>query len=110
MFERKKTVLPSTNIIVGELDYTVPGCYRNVEVLPFDVKPKHTITLSVRSDIPVDVAIANDDGSTAKFKQAQTDIVIGPIDTGKNTSMAVMLGVYPGDKADVTVEAWMERI
>ncbi len=109
MFGRPTEVLPETKILVGELDYTAPGCYRNVEPLPFNVKPNQFITVRCTSDNPVDVVVANHDGSTATFKTNQTDLTLGPVPTENNKDMAVILGVFPGDKSNVTISVTMSK-
>jgi hypothetical protein len=109
ILNRTVEVLPRTTLLVGQLDYSAPGCYRNVEVIPFKVRPNRRIRVDVESDSPVEVAVANDDGSTNAFRQSQTEGVLGPFPTGKNDSMALVLGLYPGDRANVTVRVTMSR-
>ena len=102
-------VMERKDFKLGEFDTTVPGCYRNVEFFQFSVGPKHVIYAEVKSDIPVDTAVANSDGSTAYHKSNVTNEIIGPVPTKDNEDMALFLGLYPGDKAKVSFKIWAEK-
>ncbi len=109
LFEKSVQVFSETDISVGDLDYTASGCYRNVVTRSFDVKPKRVLFVKISSDKIVDVVVANSDGSAAAHKEGITDYDIGPIITGNNKNMGILLGVYLGDKAKVNVEIRMEK-
>ena len=89
--------------------YIKDGGYRNVVTIPLDVKPKRSLMVKVSSDNPVDVVIANEKGAAIAHKEGVRDALLGPYSTGKLKSMGIFLGLYPGDKAKVNIEAWMER-
>ena len=109
IFEKRTQVYGPETFIVGEFDPTADGLYRNVYPVELTVKPNHVLYVSVKSDIPVDIVIAMEDGSAVQHKDKQKEIVLGPYPTEKHKSMGVILGVFRGDKANVTLEAWMER-
>lgn len=88
---------------------TVDGCYRNVVPIELVVKPKRMLRVKISSDHPVDVVIAREDRSSACHKEGVMDATFGPFETGKSRSMGILLGVFRGDKASVTVEAWIDR-
>ena len=109
LFEKRKQLYGPEVVSVGDLDLTVDGGYRNVVTIPLDVKPKRKLFVKVSSDNPVDVVVANEKGAAVAHKEGVRDAVMGPYDTGKLRSMGIFLGLYPGDKAKVNLEAWMER-
>ena len=109
IFEKRTQVYGPETFIVGEFDPPADGLYRNVSPVELTVKPNHVLYVSVKSDIPVDIVIAREDGSAVQHKDKQKEIVLGPYPTEKHKSMGVILGVFRGDKANVTLEAWMER-
>lgn len=109
LFAKKVTVLGPEVVSVGDFDPTVDGCYRNVVTIPLEVKPRRQLYVRVRSDNPVDIVVAKDDRSAAGHKENQTDITMGPFDTGKMTSMGIILGIYRGEKASVEIEAWIDK-
>ena len=109
LFEKREQVYGPETVSVGDLDLTVDGCYRNVVTIALDVRPKRALHVRVASDNPVDVVVANEKGAAIAHKEGVRDAVIGPCPTGKLHSMGIFLGVYPGDRAKVEVEAWMER-
>lgn len=94
---------------VGDFDPTVPGCYKNVETFSFDVKPRKSLTIKISSDQPIDVAVANSDGSSVFHKSGVVSDELGPIPTGDNHDMGIFLGVYPGDKAVISLTVSMGR-
>lgn len=109
LFEKREQVYGPEVVSVGDLDLTVDGGYRNVVTIPLDVKPKRMLSVKVSSDFPVDVVVANEKGAAVGHKDGVRDATLGPYPTGKLRSMGVFLGLYPGDKAKVTLEVWMER-
>ncbi len=109
LFDKREVVFGPEVVSVGDLDYTVEGCYRNVVTIPLEVKPKRMLRVRISSDAPVDVVIANENRSSAGHKEAVREAEFGPYDTGKSKSMGIILGVFRGDKAKVTVEAWVDK-
>ena len=109
MLDGREQVFALERLPLGEFDPSVEGFYRNVQTFPFKVKKRRVIRISIKSDIPVDVAVADEKGSTAGYKQAVKEGTIGPVPTEDNKEMGIVLGVYPGDKATVSVEIWMAK-
>ena len=109
LFEKREQLYGPETVSVGDLDLSVDGGYRNVVTIPLDVKPKRMMYAHVVSDFPVDVVIANDKGMALGHKGSVRDSVMGPYPTEKLRSMGMLLGVYPGDKAKVQLEVWMEK-
>lgn len=108
-FDKREQVYGPEVISVGDFDITVDGCYRNVVTIPLVVRPHRMLHVSVQSDNPVDVVVAREDHSSAGIKEGAKNIELGPFGTGKSRSMGILLGVYKGDKAKVTVEAWTDK-
>lgn len=102
-------VFEGRDLTIGEFDPSADGFYRNVMTYRFDVKKNRTLYVDVRSDVSVDIAVANENGSSIAHKQAVKEDSMGPIPTGNNREMGLFVGVYPGDKAVVDVDIWMER-
>jgi len=109
LFDKRSTVYGPETIVIGEFDSTADGFYRNVVTIPLTVKPKHLLYVKVTADKPVDIVVARSNGSAVQHKDGQTDIVMGPYPTEKEDSMGIIIGVFRGDRATATVEAWMER-
>lgn len=109
LFDKREVVYGPEVVTVGELDYSVEGCYRNVVTIPLVVKPKRMLRVRIKSDAPVDVVVANENRSAAGHREAVREAEFGPYDTGKSKSMGIILGVFRGDKANVTVEAWVDK-
>ncbi len=109
MFGGRETVFGPETVSVGDFDITVDGCYRNVVPIALDVKPRRMLRVRISSDHPVDVVIAREDRSSACHKEGVLEATFGPFETGKSRSMGVLLGVFRGDKASVTVEAWTDK-
>ncbi|MDR1690972.1 MAG: hypothetical protein LBR42_03905 [Candidatus Methanoplasma sp.] len=109
LFDDRIQVLKVDGVTVGEFDQSADGFYRNVMTFNFNVKKKKAIRVKIRSDNPVDVAVANENGSSMAHKQSMKDGELGPVPTLDNREMGLFLGVYPGDKATVSVEVWMEK-
>jgi len=109
MLDGREQVFVLEGLLLGEFDPSAEGFYRNVQTFPFKVKKRRVIRISIKSDIPVDVAVADEKGATAGYKQAVKEGTIGPVPTEDNKEMGIVLGVYPGDKATVSVEIWMAK-
>jgi len=109
MFDKRVTVFEGKDILVGKFNPAAPGCYDNVLTFAYEVKTKRNLYFDVDSDIPISVAIANDDNSSAFHKEDVTVGSFGPISTADNKEMGLFLGVYPGDKAKVNIQIWMEK-
>ena len=108
LFVKREQVYGPETMRIGEFDITVDGCYRNVITIPLEVKPKRMLHVKVSSDHPIDVAVAREDQSAAGHMEGVTEATLGPYDTGKFHSMGIFLGIFKGDKATVTVEAWID--
>lgn len=109
LFEKKTVLFSEKQLSVGEFDPTKPGCYDNVKTFPIALKPRKALYYSFKSNIPTSIVFANSDNSSVYHKEDQTEIEDGPIPTGNNKEMGLILGVYPGDKAKVDIEIWMEK-
>ncbi len=109
MFDKREQVYGPETMPIGEFDPTVDGFYRNVITIPLEVRPKRMLRVRVTSDNPVDVAIARGDNSSAGIKTGITDVTMGPYETGKFKSMGILIGIFKGDKATITVEAWTDK-
>jgi len=109
VFSEKEEVFKKEGLTLGEFDPSVDGFYRNVQTFSFKVKKRKVIFVNISAGAPVDVAIANEKGSSIGYKQAVREGTIGPIPTDDNKEMGIILGVYKGDRATVTIEIWMEK-
>jgi hypothetical protein len=109
MFKDGEQVFNIEGFKLGEFDISAEGLYRNVQSFPFKVKKRRAIKINVTSSDPIDVAVANERGSSVFHKQAVREGVLGPILTEDNKEMGVVIGIYKGDKATVSVEIWMEK-
>ncbi|MCL1984782.1 MAG: hypothetical protein FWG58_05245 [Methanomassiliicoccaceae archaeon] len=108
MLGAKEIILLETSISLGEFDPTVDGAYRNVKTFPLPVKQGKKLFLTVISDRPVDIALSNGDGICIKFKDGILDDTIGPLEMTKKETMALLVGIYRGDKAELKIKVWME--
>ena len=108
MFGGKETVLLETSISLGEFDPTVDGAYRNVKTFPLPVKQGKKVFLTVTSDRPVDIALSNGDGICIKFKDGILNDTIGPLEMAKKETIALLVGIFRGDKAELKIKAWIE--
>jgi len=104
----KKTVLLDTSLLLGEFDPHVPGAYRNVISYPLDAKQGRNLFVAVRSNNPVDIALSDSDGICIKFKDSILNDTIGPIVIEKKGTVALVLGIFRGDTAELSVKAWTE--
>lgn len=111
LFTKKETVFARTGIRVGDVNLQSPTGtgYDNIVTLSFDVDRNVMLRVGITSDRPVDVVIAHEDGSMAAHHEGFTAGTLGPVTTGKNKNMGLILGVYPGDKAVVNVTVWTDR-
>lgn len=104
----KKTLVPKTEMTVGEFDITVDGAYRNVKTLPLEVRAGKKLFISITSDVPLDMALSDSDGKCIWFKDQVKGETIGPISLSRKETLALLMGVFRGDLAKVTVEVWMD--
>ncbi|MDR2698753.1 MAG: hypothetical protein LBB30_03640 [Candidatus Methanoplasma sp.] len=109
MLDGREQVFTLEGLSLGEFDPSAEGFYRNVQTFPFKVKKRRVIRINIKSDIPIDIAVADEKGSTVSYKQAVKEGTIGPLPTDDSKEMGMILGVYPGDKATVSAEIWMAR-
>ncbi len=109
LFDKRSQVYGPETFSMGEFDVNADGYYRNVVTVPIDTKPRRMLYVKVASDALVDVVVAKEDRSSAMHKEHVTDAVLGPIPTEKSHSMGVIIGVFRGDRANVTLEVWMDR-
>ena len=110
MFKDGEQVLNIEGFKLGEFDISAEGFYKNVQSFPFKVKKRKVINIKVVSDgVPVDVAIANEKGSSVFHKQAVMEGILGPIPTDENKEMGIVVGIYPGDRATVSLDIRMEK-
>jgi len=109
VFGGKEQVFKAERFVLGEFDPSVDGFYKNVQAFSFKVKKKRAITIEISADAPVDVAVANEKGSSVAYKQSVKEGTIGPVQTDDNKEMGLIVGIYKGDKAVVSVDVWMER-
>ncbi|MGI6009057.1 MAG: hypothetical protein ACOX8X_02895 [Methanomethylophilus sp.] len=111
IFSKNETVLELDGAVIGEVNLhsdTGTG-YDNVRHFAFDVSANRQIRAHVVADKPVDAVLAYEDGSVAGHKDGVTDAVLGPFSTKKYASMALFLGVVPGDRAKVSVRVWTDK-
>lgn len=106
---RKEEIVFEEDIALGGLNYDSPTgtCYDNVLPFGFAVRKNRSLYLRMSSDRPIDVVIARSDNSVAAQKLQVSECELGPVDTGGNTDMGLLLGTYPGDRANVHVRIWM---
>ncbi|MDR2845957.1 MAG: hypothetical protein LBV63_01600 [Candidatus Methanoplasma sp.] len=109
LLQKRIQVFKLEKTLVGELDLTVDGFYRNVLAFKFDVKKRKALYIEVRSDAPIDVAVADSGGSALTHRERIAQAEIGPVPTGNNRDMGIIFGVFPGEKATVEAEIWMDK-
>lgn len=109
ILNKKTEVFSVRQMRVGDFDPTKPGCYDNVKTFPIEVRPQRALFFKIVSDVPISIAFANSDNSSVYHKEDMTDFGYGPIPTGRNREMGILLGVYPGDKATIDLDVWMEK-
>lgn len=108
LFNHKTVLLESTSFCLGELNYEVFGCYDNVKTFPLHAKPGKSVYVQIETSKPIDVSVVDARGYNAKFKEGFTGGVIGPVEDRDKGIMTLILGIFRGDKSDVTITAWME--
>ncbi len=108
LFNKRTVLLEKQDFTIGEFDITVDGAYRNIITFPMKVRKGRSVFVSVTSDNGVDVSVVDVNGMNAKYSAGAKDIVLGPVPVRESGTMALVFGVYRGDLAHVTVEAWME--
>jgi len=104
----KKEILLDTTLSLGEFDPHVPGAYRNVISYPLNAKQGKDLFVTVNANNPVDIALSDSDGICIKFKDSILSDTIGPIAVSKKGTVALVLGIYRGDTAELSVKAWTE--
>ena len=102
----RNAVLMDSSISIGEFDPNADGAYDNVKTFPLNAK-RGKLFVSVESDNPVDVAVSNSDGTCIKFKKSVINDTIVTELTKKET-LALVIGIFRGDKAKLRLKAWME--
>ncbi|MDD2626786.1 MAG: hypothetical protein WCQ63_00345 [Methanomethylophilus sp.] len=111
LFSKPETVFERTDLELGLLNLQSPTGtgYDNILTFPFDVKPNRMLYADISADRPVDLVLANKDSSAAFHRENITALRIGPVPTGKNDNMGLILGIFQGDRAKVTIKIWMDR-
>jgi hypothetical protein len=109
VFSEREQVFKIEGFRLGEFDPSADGLYRNVQTFPFRVKKRKIIKIDVKSDVPIDVAVANDKGLSVGHRQAVKEGSVGPFPTEDSREMGLIIGIQRGDKATVSIEIWMER-
>lgn len=107
MLSRKETVILDTSTQLGEFDLSADGAYRNVKTFPLPVKQNRRLFVSVTSSHPIDAALSDGDGICIKFKESILNDTIA-VDTAKKETIALVIGIFRGDKAEVKLKAWTE--
>ena len=105
LFGKKETVLLDTSLSIGEFDLSADGFYRNVKTFPLNVR-KGTLSVSVDSSHPVDVALSDSGGTCMGFKDSVVNGTIS-VETSKKETVALIIGVFRGDTADLRIKARM---
>jgi hypothetical protein len=108
-FDGAEQVLKIEGLTLGEFDPSVSGFYKNVKSFSFNVKKRKAITVEIITEVPIDIAVANENGGSVLHKQGIKEEKIGPIPTEDNKLMGIILGIYPGDRTTVNVVVWMEK-
>ena len=94
---------------MGEVDYDKPSCYDNIRSYPLEVKPGKSIFVRVESTNGVDASVVDINGMNVKFQEnIRSEVVIGPVPVKQKGTMALVVGVFAGDRTDVKLSAWME--
>lgn len=107
-FHRKVILIERQILEVGKFDIEINGAYDNIKTFPLYVKKGRKLFVHIKSDNGVDVSIVDSMGMNEKFVEAVKDKMIGPLPINNKGTMALVLGVFPGDLAHVEIEAWME--
>lgn len=99
------------DIRIGEFDPTnsTGTCYFNILKFPFDVKKNRFVRVHVVSELPIDVAVATQDGDGLLGEVGGvTETTLGPFSTKNYADMCLFLGITPGDKSKVSVRVWSD--
>ncbi|MGE4274646.1 MAG: hypothetical protein AB7E27_01130 [Candidatus Methanomethylophilaceae archaeon] len=107
-FRRKTILIAPTHMTLGEFDIEEPGGYHNVKTLPLHIKAGRELHVRIRSDRPVDLAISDQNGLCRSFREGVTDGGLGPVHFPEKELVALVLGIFRGEKAELDLEAWME--
>jgi len=109
LFSRKVVLIEETSFHMGEVDYTKHSLYDNIRSYPMEVKAGKSLYVKISSTNGVDVSIVDNKGYNVKFQEHVTsESVMGPVPIKEKGTMALILGVFAGDRTDVTMSAWME--
>ena len=108
LFNNRTELIPYTELRLGELDYSIPGCYDNVHTYPMEVKAGKQLFVKIEASKPVDISVVDTKGMNVKFKQGITDETVGPVPCKEKGTMVLIMGVFAGDRSDVKFSAWME--
>lgn len=108
LFRRKITLIQPTQISLGEFDVNEPGGYHNVKTFRLAIKAGRDLHVKVSSDKPIDLAISDQKGTCRSFQEGVTEGALGPIPFPEKEVVALVLGIFRGDKADLSLEVWME--
>lgn len=108
LFHRKVILIEHQTLEIGKFDIKVNGAYDNIKTFPLHVKKGRKLFVYVKSDNGVDISIVDSMGMNEKFVGAVKDKIIGPLPINNKGTMALVLGVFPGDLSHVEIEAWMK--
>lgn len=109
LFSRKTVLIEETSFHMGEVDYDKPSCYDNIRTYPLEVKAGKSVYVRVSSTEGVDASIVDTNGMNVKFQEnIRSEVVIGPVPVKQKGTMALVIGVFAGDRTDVKLSAWME--
>lgn len=108
LFNRKVVLLEETSFCLGELNYEIFGGYDNVKTFPLHTKPGKELYVQIETSAPIDVSVVGGTGFNQKFSEGYAGGTIGPLKVAEKGIMTLILGIWRGDKSDVTVSAWME--
>lgn len=109
LFSRKVVLIEETSFHMGEVDYTTQSLYDNIRTYPLEVKSGKSVYVRVESTNGVDVSVVDNKGMSVKFQEHVTsEVVMGPVPVKEKGTMALILGVYAGDRTDVRMSVWME--
>jgi hypothetical protein len=108
LFKKRTLVLELKGRLIGEFDPSADGFYRNVAPFVLSVRKKSVLHVRVRSDAPVDVAVTGGSGAPLAHRGRVTDASF-EVETGGDSEMSAIFGVFAGEKATIDAEIWMEK-
>ncbi len=111
IFSKEEILFEKNDIRIGEFDPTnsTGTCYLNILKYPFNVKKNRVIRVRVTSELPIDVAVATQDGGGLLGEiGAATETTLGPFETKNYSDMCLFLGITPGNKSNVSVKVWSD--